>query len=313
VRERITVRTEAAGAAHIQKVKTTTIESDPEVARPSSDTATPRFGMSTHLITPAPQNWSADTGHDTVGSSSGHDEQLSELCGAVVWTDPLSNKFEELADENLLDRELYLAQRSRVGNNYRGRRNYNGLHWFSNTGAHIWYESMMERSALLWLDFHHDIVAIASQPMLMHFPDGSRHYPDFLALHANGRQVVYNVKPARFFTDKVRAQFENAAQLCKTVGWRHEVISDFDPTVINNLEWLSHFRQNHYAPTTQMRDEFLASLTTPTTVSRAAELLTSAAWTARLAALYHLAWYGYVTLDLSTPLSNNTIIRKAHS
>jgi hypothetical protein len=235
--------------------------------------------------------------------------------GSVQWTDSTGIDHRQLADRAVLDLDIYLASQQRIGHNYKGRRNYAGLHWFSNTGAHVYYESMMERRALIWLDFTFDIVAIASQPMLMNFPDGTRHTPDYIALHADGRQVVYNVKPARFFTEKVRTQFANASALCRSVGWTHDVVSVFDPIVIGNIEWLAQFRQSRFAPTEALTRHLLDLPIATLTVGAAAALLTSLPATARLPALYNLAWYGHISLDLTRPLSTNTttILRKARS
>ena len=231
----------------------------------------------------------------------------------VDWMDARGESHEHLPELGLLDRELYLATKQRTGHNYKGRRNYAGLHWFSNSGVHVWYESMLERRALIWLDFTYDIVAIASQPMLLHFPDGTSHYPDFIALHASGRQVLYNVKPEKFITDKVRIQFANATALGELAGWGHQVISTFEPTVIGNIEWLAQFRQSHFGPTEDIKQELLGQLHGSMSVGAAADLLTALTPTARIPALYNLAWYGHLTLDLTHPLSISTLIRKANS
>lgn len=237
----------------------------------------------------------------------------TDRVGSIAWKDQSGASHQHIADSGILDKELYRAARSRKGSNYRGRRNYNGFHWFAGTNDSVWYESLMERSALLLLDFANDIVSIATQPMLMRFPDGTRHFPDFIAKHADGRQVVYNVKPAAHINDKVRVQFANTAAMCAAVGWTHEVISLFDPVTTGNIEWVGNFRQDHFAPTAAQRIDFLSALHSPQPLRVAAELIGNAAWDARIAAVYHLAWQGDITLDLTTPLSNNSLVRRATS
>jgi hypothetical protein len=51
---------------------------------------------------------------------------------------------------------------------YRDQRNYPGLYWSATTGGHIGYESWVERSHLVALDFASEVVAIASQPFWLH-------------------------------------------------------------------------------------------------------------------------------------------------
>lgn len=222
------------------------------------------------------------------------------------------DKRAEAPSRALLDAELYRARSQRTGNRYPGQRNYHGFHWFSNSGDYVWTESLFERRALLWLDFTMDIVAIASQPMLMTFADGTRHFPDFVALHSDHRQVVYNVKPLKYVNDKVTTQFTNATELCQAIGWEHQVISAFDPVVLSNLEWLSNFRQHCFAPSADAREQLLETLTTPRPLHAAAASMTHTTWNATMPAMYHLAWTGEVQLDLTIPLSNNSLVEKAH-
>jgi hypothetical protein len=232
--------------------------------------------------------------------------------GRVEWT--LDNKLvvSELATKRLLDRELYLAFPSRKGNRYPKQRNYHGLTWFSGTGQQVWTESLMERRALLWLDFTCNIVSVASQPMKMIFADGTHHFPDFICLQADQRQVVYNVKPEKFITDEVQRQFDNAAELCAQVGWTHTVVSSFDTDIIRNVEWLANYRAPINRPSERVRDLALSALEDPLSVGDIASALRSREVVNPIPSIYHLAWTGEIRLDLSTPITNRTIARKAN-
>jgi hypothetical protein len=229
----------------------------------------------------------------------------------VDWTDAHGTSHSQVAGRDLLDAKIYSARQARTGNRYPGQRNYHGLVWFANTGAQLWHESLTERSALLWLDFTHDIVAIATQPMQMSFPDGTHHFPDFLALHSDMRQVVYNVKPEGLINLKVQAQFDNTTKLCKAVGWTHRVIPTFEPAYIRNIEYLANHRQPHSTPSDALTTQLIEGLSVPLSLGAAAALLSRAPRNTARTAIYNLAWYGEVQLDLSTPLSDQTLVRKA--
>ena len=231
--------------------------------------------------------------------------------GSIEWKDKNGNLHSAIADKRLLDKELYLASPSRTGNRYPGQRNYHGLSWFSSTGQQVWTESLMERRALLWLDFTSEIVSIASQPMKMFFADGTHHFPDFICLHADQRQVVYNIKPNKFITDKVQRQFDNADRLCAQVGWTHEVVSSFDSSTIRNVEWLANYRAPINRPNEQVRAMALSVLDEPLPVGTLASILAKRGTINPIPAIYHLAWSGELRLDLSTPLTNRTLARKA--
>jgi hypothetical protein len=229
----------------------------------------------------------------------------------IEWLDQLGTARKAVADTRLLDRELFLAQRSRTGNRYPKQRNYHGLNWFAGTGTHVWHESLFERYALLTLDFRHDIVALAVQPMTMTFDDGSEHYPDFIALHSDHRQVVYDVKPASRVGAKAQLQFDTTEALCRRIGWGYEVFSDPDPQVRLNVEWVANFRNPAFAPEPSARQQLLAAAARPLSLHSAAQLMRDHGWDGGVAGAYHLVWTGELTIDLTEPLSTNTLVRKA--
>lgn len=230
----------------------------------------------------------------------------------LSWLTPTGTLRVGPADQRRLNDELYLAPPMRKSRQYPKRRHYAGENWFSNTGQHVWHESLFERHSLLWLDFHHDIVAIASQPMRMDFDSGLHHFPDLLALHADGHQVVYDIKPAELISAKARRQFDATAEICKAVGWGYEIISGFDRVTSVNLSWLSNFRQNHYAPPRAARELLLAALSEPLPLAEAATAFRTGTRNAHKGWLYHLAWVGDLIFDLTRPITNTTLIRKAH-
>jgi hypothetical protein len=65
---------------------------------------------------------------------------------------------------------------------FRGQRNRPGLWWFASTGEHVAHESWLERDRLMALDADPEVVAVAAQPMWLHWTAGSRgpvrHAPD---------------------------------------------------------------------------------------------------------------------------------------
>jgi hypothetical protein len=235
------------------------------------------------------------------------------LPARVSWIDANQVEYEALADRALLNADIYLARRSRTGNRYQQQRPYQGVNWFSNTGTHVWHESLLERNSLLWLDHTSDIVAIAAQPMQMHFPDGTSHYPDFLALHSDQRQVVYNVKPLKFIDAKAKTQFAKAASLCKLVGWSHQIISARTPVETGNLDWLANFRQTRFAPTERAFTQLMNALVVPMPADTAAATMLYPGWTGALASIFHLAWNGDIEFDHTSPISSTSLVRKANS
>lgn len=235
----------------------------------------------------------------------------STLPPAVIdWIDANGAKARSQPLPALLDKELYLARPIRKGGRYRGQRNYHGQHWFAPTGELLWFESMFERSALIRLEFTCDIVALTTQPMKIKLPDGKLRYPDFLALHADGRQVVYDVKPTALITEKVLAQFRATQLICAQVGWEYEVIENCDEVLLANIETLADFRQNYFAPDLATTRRILNALERPLSVADTAEAAGLPTWSAGMAAVYHLAWLGQLTINLTIPLSTRSTVER---
>ena len=232
------------------------------------------------------------------------------LPAKVEWTSPTTKRIRHRpADHRLLNEELYRAHAARVPKRYHGQRSRHGLYYFSGTSAHVWHESGLEATTLRWLDMSEPIVAIASQPMTLIFADGSKHVPDYMALLADYRQVVYDVKPRRFMNEKALQQFARTLEVCEHVGWEYEVHSDVTPQFQVNIRWLSAFKHTNFYPGEDVAARaFTASITVPLTVRDAAEILCPGDLARGRSAMYHLVWIGVLSLDLEQPFSDATIV-----
>lgn len=76
---------------------------------------------------------------------------------------------------------------------YRGQRNYPGMYWAACAGAHVGFESWLERGEAMALDFNGSVVGFAAQPFWLWWPDTKRtrsHALDFLARRRDGTGMV---------------------------------------------------------------------------------------------------------------------------
>lgn len=229
----------------------------------------------------------------------------------IEWMPTRGTLRRENASRALLREELYRARTVRQSVNYPKKRNYQGECFIAATGQSVFYESLLERRALHWLDFTCELAAVSTQPMRIRFADGSEHYPDILALHTDRRQVVYDVKPMRF-VEKFRHQFENTAALCRQVGWGYQVITDFTPVFEQNLAVLADHRTRLFQPAATMRDQILAAVDGPTPIREAAAAVDWEVRHAAVPAIHHLLWHGALKADLNrSVITGNTLIWKA--
>src|SRR5690625_5889385 len=125
----------------------------------------------------------------TVASAVSLHDALPILQGTVSWNDVERGPQSMPIGPACLDVGIERALPIRRGHSYQHRRNYEGHYWCAGTGRHVWYESMTEYTALMHLDHTERLSAVATQPVCLYFADGSRHYPDFFALHESGEKV----------------------------------------------------------------------------------------------------------------------------
>ena len=134
---------------------------------------------------------------------------------------------------------------------FRGQRNRPGLWWFASTGEHVGYESWLERDRLMALDADPGVVAVAAQPMWLHWTTESgrlvRHAPDYFARRADGTGVVIDVRPDQRIGEQDAAVFAATARFCAQVGWEYERVGELDPVRAANLRWLAGYRHPRYA------------------------------------------------------------------
>jgi hypothetical protein len=207
--------------------------------------------------------------------------------------------------------EAALAIRRFYG--WQGRRNYEGQWWWSSTAAgHVPFESLLERDALMAIDFSPDAVAVAAQPLALLWPRGTqghkRHVPDFFVRYGNGDGHLIDVRhPDR--VEDAQPQFDLTRAAAEEVGWKYDVFTGLPPSELQNLRWLSGYRHSRSAPTPEVLAQILGTFSSPTPLQLGAYRASRAAAVPRglaLAHVYHLLWVHRLHADLLQPLTKQT-------
>ncbi|WP_311137472.1 TnsA-like heteromeric transposase endonuclease subunit [Streptomyces sp. I6] len=79
----------------------------------------------------------------------------------------------------------------------RGEHHFSGWYWAATTGRNVGFESRLERDRLVLMDFHPEVLAIASRTFRPHRHDGERerrHAPESFVRRADGSAVVVDVR-----------------------------------------------------------------------------------------------------------------------
>lgn len=231
----------------------------------------------------------------------------------IAWTDATGVARTSIANSDCLKLELEAARPVRKPVKYQHRRNYEGYYWCAASGESVWYESMTEYSALMNLDHGGDLARVAAQPFCVLFSDGTRHYPDYFARHASGKQVVYDVRPEDRIDHKAVVQFGKTREICEQIGWGYEVLHGVTGVQRHNLEWLAAYRHSYVAPNSTMRERIVDAAIDPVSLARLATELSPEQPVRFLPWIYHLLWSRELRYNSSVPLGWHTLIgRNSH-
>jgi hypothetical protein len=128
----------------------------------------------------------------------------------------------------------------------KGLRSFAGWWYFATTGAHVGFESWLERDHLMLMDFDPAVRAVSSQPFWLRWHDGEgrarRHAPDYFARLADGTGVVVDVRPDDRIPARDAETFALTASACQAAGWEYRRSGDLDPVLAANVRWLSRYR-----------------------------------------------------------------------
>ncbi|MGX9687366.1 TnsA-like heteromeric transposase endonuclease subunit [Deinococcus wulumuqiensis] len=195
--------------------------------------------------------------------------------------------------------------------NYHGQRHRVGFYASTKAGGHLPFESGLERLRLQFLDFDREVVTFLTQPFTLEWVEGKRTYrytPDLLAIHASGKRVVEDVKPARFHDSaKNRRAFDAAREALPSIGFSFELWAPPEPTIVRNVQYLAGYRRVPAGLREYMRPILAALREGPRTLAALADGTGPALFTRPV--IYHLIWNHRIELDLSCPLSHGTLLR----
>lgn len=197
----------------------------------------------------------------------------------------------------------------RVFPSFRGQRNFPGSWWCATTGAHVGFESWLERDHVMLLDFDPTVVALASQPFWLSWSRGGRtrrHAPDFFARLADGTGVVVDVRPDDRIGDKDAAVFSATASACESVGWDYRRVGAVDAVLAANVRWLAGYRHRRHLDVA-VAGRLVEACTGGKVVAEVAAGVGDRL--AVLPVLFHLLWTGVLETDLrASPLGPAAVV-----
>lgn len=241
---------------------------------------------------------------------------VSEAGPTVVYVDERDRR-RECSMRDVASFPLSVFNPVRKPSSYKGQRSLPGRYFFSTTGEHVLYESRLEMKALVMLDFDPDVDGVVAQPFALVFTgdqfsgNAKLHVPDYLVRCGKLPQRLIDVKPAQQASrPQTKKIFDATRDACAVAGWNYEVVTEYDPVFLANVEWLSGFRRRP-----QVIEEAAPAIAEAVcgSVGRSFGNLVRLLRprmpeTLVRPAVLHLLWTQALCADLSTPLSEDTVV-----
>ena len=192
----------------------------------------------------------------------------------------------------------------------KGLRSFAGWWYFATTGAHVGFESWLERDHLMLMDFDPEVRAVSSQPFWLRWRDGEdrsrRHAPDFFARMAGGTAVVVDVRPDDRIPERDAETFAVTAVACEAAGWEYRRSGELDPVLAANVRWLSRYRHRRCL-VPEIAAVLLDAFADGRGLFEGAELAGDRLRV--LPVLFHLMWQRQLAADLvAAPLGMATVV-----
>ncbi len=191
----------------------------------------------------------------------------------------------------------------------KGLRNFAGWWFFATTGAHVGFESWLERDHLMLMDFDLAVRAVSSQPFWLRWRDGEkrfrRHAPDFFARKADGTGLVVDVRPDDRIPARDAETFAVTATACEAAGWDYRRAGDLDPVLVANVRWLSRYRHRRCL-LPEVAAVLLEAFACGRGLFEGAEVAGDRLRV--LPVLFHLMWQRQLAADLTAPLGMSTVV-----
>jgi hypothetical protein len=191
----------------------------------------------------------------------------------------------------------------------RGQKHLPGVWWAATTGAHVGYESWLERDHVMLLDFDPRVAAIAAQPFWLNWRDEAgrsrRHAPDLFARMADGSGVVIDVRPDDRIGQRDAEAFDATRSACGLAGWGFRRVGVPDPVQVANVAWLARYRHPRCGSPDVARllmKVFAAPAPLMAGAAAAGDPM------AVLPVLFHLMWQHVLVADLSVRLTAGTLV-----
>ncbi|GBF03901.1 hypothetical protein DAERI_010073 [Deinococcus aerius] len=197
--------------------------------------------------------------------------------------------------------------------NYHGQSHRIGWYASTKAGAHLRFESGLERLRMQFLDFDPSVSTFAAQPFTLEWSEDGQVYrytPDLLIIRPGRPRLVEDVKPAVFHdSPRLKRAFDAAREALTPIGVDFQLWAPPPPAVVRNVQYLAGYRRMPHGLHTYLEPVLAALRERPHTLAELAARTGPPALTRPT--IYYLIWQHRIHLDLTQPLSHTTRLAAA--
>ena len=198
----------------------------------------------------------------------------------------------------------------------RYQRGRSGVYFFASTRRHVGFASLQEESLLLALDHSQSVAAILAQPFKLFFLRGEEkkdHVPDFFAVHQDGTQNVWEVRPYDLIDGHLTREAALTREFCREVGFGYALFDGMRTVTKKTLLFLHAYSDvRRYNPPSEPRARLLELFTAQSTLGAVIEAMPEPSRLTRMW-VYHLMWTRQLEFDHARALSDSRPMRTAET
>jgi hypothetical protein len=177
----------------------------------------------------------------------------------------------------------------------------------------IWYESLLERDAMYLLEFDPEVISYREQePRIRYWVDSKEHRytPDLLVGRKHKKQII-EVKPKKALMDETyNLLFHIITPICREQGYEFVVWTEDGIRMQPRLEivkTLWRYARTPLHPQHQIYCHEFFSARREAGLEETARFFASKKITKRV--VFALIYWGIISIDLTTPIGPNSVLR----
>lgn len=181
----------------------------------------------------------------------------------------------------------------------------------------VWYESVLQRDFMYWLEFDPDVVSYSTSTEPLKYYDKGKeklYYPDFQVIRHQKKQVVDLKFQKAIKSKEYRQLYPLLCEVCRNAEWEYTALTELQvkqEPIISNIKLLYRYAREDFSIDEYKNCLSILKSTVPASLSEIYELLDCQ--NIRKNVLFKLLFYSFVEINLKESINPNSQITAVSS